>query len=155
MLFEAVVLAFGWREDVDDDRPEVDQDPVRGRRPLPADRLRALIPQAADDAARDRLELPFGAAGADHEVVGHRRQLAEVEQDDVGGLLVLGQLDDASSELEWRPLGRRHSLGAMRQAVGARRALGAGGLGGGGRGGWFGHDMGVLVWSVYSAWSPM
>ena len=31
VLLEAVVVALGRREDVDDHRPEVDQDPVRGR----------------------------------------------------------------------------------------------------------------------------
>src|SRR3954453_6484495 len=150
VLFEAVVLALRRREDVDDDRPEVDQDPVRRRGPLSADRLRALVPQAADDATRDRLELPFGSTRADHEVVGHRRQLTEIEQDDVGGLLVFGQLDDASSELEGRPLGRGGSLGTMRQAIGARSTLS--GVGGGGGGGGFGHDMGGLVWWGFGPW---
>src|SRR3954453_1843393 len=98
VLLEAVVLAFRRREDVDDDRPEVDQDPVRRRGPLAPDRLRALVSEAADDAAGDRLELPFGSAGADDEVVGHGRQPAKVEQDDVGCLLILGKLDDAARE---------------------------------------------------------
>ncbi len=129
--------------------PKSTQDPVRGRRPLPTDGLGPLVAEAADDARRDGLELSLRPAGADDEVVGHRRQAAEVEQDDVGGLLVLGQFDDAPGELEWRALGGGRGRGAVGQAVGARCARDLGGGGG------FGHDVGVLMCSVYSAWSPM
>src|SRR5512146_2772549 len=41
---ELVVVALGRREEVDDDRPEVEQDPVRGRGPLTTDRPDALPP---------------------------------------------------------------------------------------------------------------
>ena len=85
---------------------------MRCRGALAPDRLRPLVAQAADDAARDRLELPLRPARADDEVVGHRRQASEVEQDDVGGLLVLGQLDDPPGELERRSLGGGRGLGA-------------------------------------------
>ena len=78
-----------------------------------------------DDPVRDRLELPLRAAGADHEVVSQRRQRGELEQHDVGGLLVLGQLDDAAGEVQrrrgrrsWRRgvsrCGRPSGLGAVR-----------------------------------------
>ena len=79
------------------------------------------------------------------EVVGHRGQAGEVEQDDVGRLLVLGQLDDPAGELEWRePPGRRDGR-ALGQAVGARRGRGIGRRSGHGG---FGHDQEVLrvVW---------
>ena len=58
-------------------------------------------------------ELPLRAAGTDDEVVGHRGQAGEIEQDDVGGLLVLGQLDDPPCELQRRALGGRRGLGAL------------------------------------------
>src|SRR6188474_1701425 len=74
VLLEAVIVAFWGREDVDDDRPEVDEDPVRRGRALASDRLLLLVAQRGDDAVGDRIELPFGAAGADHEVVRQRRQ---------------------------------------------------------------------------------
>ena len=86
------------------------------------------------------LDLPLRSARADDEVVGHRRQPAEVEQDDVGGLLVLGQLDDPPGELERRALGGRRGRGALRQTVGARRGRGVGGQS---RHGGFGHDRRV------------
>ena len=47
VLLELVVVALGRREDVDDDRPEVEQDPVRRRRPLAPDRLDLLVAQGA------------------------------------------------------------------------------------------------------------
>ena len=87
--------------------------------------LRPLVAEAADDAVGDGLELALRAAGADHEVVGHGRQAGQVEQHDVGGLLVLGQLDDPPGELERRSLRRAGAaLGAVGQAVGAGRARG-------------------------------
>ena len=110
---------------------------VRSSRRLP------MIPSAIAP------ELPFRAARADDEVVGHRRQADEVEQDDVRSLLVLGQLDDPPGELQRRPLGGGRRLGALGQAVGTRCGHEVGGKGG------FGHDLGFLRWSMYSAWSPM
>src|SRR5262245_60072945 len=73
VLFQAVVVAFRGREDVDDHRPEVDQHPVRRRCALASQGPGLLVAQAADDAAGDRVELPLRSARADHEVVGHRR----------------------------------------------------------------------------------
>ena len=148
VLLEPVVLALRRREDVDDHRPEVDQDPVRRRRPFAPDRLGLLVAQAADDPVRDRLELPLRPARADDEVVGHRGQAGEIEQDDVGRLLVLGQLDDPPGELERRALGGRRGLGALGQAVGARRGRGLGGRSGHGG---FGHDGGSLRVCWYRA----
>ena len=71
----AVVVALRRREDVDDDRPEVEQDPVR-RRACPRGRygLDLLVAQGADDPVGDRVELALRAARADDEVVGQRRQ---------------------------------------------------------------------------------
>ena len=99
-----------------------------------------------DDAVGDRLELPFGAAGADHEVVGQRRQGRELEQHDVGRLLVLGQLDDAAGEVKRGAVaGRGGGRVAVRQAVGAGHARFRGD-GAGKRG--FGHDRSILRCSV-------
>src|SRR5262245_55598946 len=102
VLLEGVVVALGRREDVDDHRSVVEQDPVRGRCALASDRPELLVPQATDDAVGDGVELPLRPARADDEVVGQRRQRIELEQDDVGRLLVLRQLDDAARELERR-----------------------------------------------------
>ena len=86
-----------------------------------------------DDAVRDGVELALRAARADDEVVGQRRQGGQVEQDDVGGLLVLGELDDAAGELERRPLGLGRGRPAVRQPIGARGDRRCGGSGRGRR----------------------
>ena len=44
VLLELVEIALRGREHVDDDRPVVQEDPVGGGQPLPADRLQPLIP---------------------------------------------------------------------------------------------------------------
>ena len=79
-----------------------------------------------DDPAGDGLQLPLRAARADHEVVGHRRQAGEIQQDDVGGLLVLGQFDDPPGEVERRALPGGRGGRAVGQTVGARRGRGVG-----------------------------
>src|SRR3954452_15225803 len=149
VLLETVVLALRRREDVYDDDPEVKQDPVRGRRPFLADRLGPLVAEPADDPVRDGRQLALRATRADHEVVGHRRETTQVQQDDVGCLLVLRQLDDSPRDVERWSLRRRGRCGADGHAVGA---VGARGLGRGRR---FGHVQGFLHQARYSAWSSI
>src|SRR2546423_15593919 len=85
VALQLVEVPFGRREDVDDDRAEVDQDPVRRRGALPADGPNALLPEAFDDPVRDGRQLALRPARADDEVVAERRQAGEVEQAEVGG----------------------------------------------------------------------
>src|SRR6478735_9452563 len=89
VLLELVVVALRGREHVHDDGPEVHEDPVRFRGPLAADRLDALVAKRLEDAVGDRADLPLRPAGADDEGVSQGRELAQVEEHDVGGLLVL------------------------------------------------------------------
>ena len=91
-------------------------------RPLAPDRPDLLVAQPRDDPVRDRVELALRPARADHEVVGEGRQRRELEQDDVGRLLVLGELDDAAGEVErgalvgWRARRWRVAAGRRRWA---------------------------------------
>src|SRR5262245_58644638 len=87
VLLERVVVALGWREDMDDDGSEVEQHPVRARRPLPPDGPYPLLAHALDDPVGDRAQLPLRPARADDERIGERREAGQVEQADVGGLL--------------------------------------------------------------------
>src|SRR6188508_3027138 len=86
VLLELVVIALGRGEHVHDHAPEVDQHPVALGRALAAEWLDALVAQRLEDAVRDRGDLPLRAAGADDERVRDRRELAEVEEHDVGRL---------------------------------------------------------------------
>ena len=106
--------------------PEVEQDPVRGRHPLAADRPRVFSARSlGEDAVGDRIPLALGAAGADHEVVGEGGQRGQLEDDDVGHLLVLGQLDDPAGELERLELaGHGAFLALARRRPGSPSALG-------------------------------
>ena len=85
-------------------------------------RLDALVAQRLDDAVRDRADLALRAARADDERVGERRELAEVEQHDVGRLLVLRELHDPPREVERRD-GR--SSGPRCRGPGGRPGAGA------------------------------
>jgi hypothetical protein len=50
------------------------------------------------DSVGDGLQLPFTGAGAHDEIIHVRRQLAQIEQDNVFAQLVLNGLDDVVSE---------------------------------------------------------
>jgi hypothetical protein len=86
---------------VDDHVAEVLEDPA----PV----VEALDPELPDaeffkDLAqlfRDRARLPLVRGGADDEVVRDRGQLADVEDDDVGGFLVVAGLGAGDGDLAW------------------------------------------------------
>ena len=117
---------------------------MRVRRPLAADGPDALVAERLDDAVRDGPDLPLRAARADDERVGEGRELAEVEQDDVGRLLVLRELDDAPGEVERGAVGRGRRLFTAGQPIGAGRGGGCG----------LGHVRSVLVrsWAGCGSW---
>src|SRR5918992_5445260 len=96
---EAVILAFLGREDVDDHRPVVEQDPARRFPALGAERADPLLAQLVDDGPRQRLDLAVAAAGQDDEEVGHGGDLGGPQQDDVVALLVGRDLHDPMREL--------------------------------------------------------
>src|SRR5438128_1604216 len=129
VLLELVEVALERREDVDDDRAEVDEDPVGGRLAFATDRPDAPLAEGLEDPVGDGTQLALGTAGADDEVVGDGREPGKVEEDDVGGLLVLGDLDDPPRHLERLPLraiGRSRCApsGSLGQAVGPRERRG-------------------------------
>ncbi len=116
--------------------------------PLAADGLHLLVTQTLDDAVGDGIDLPLGPAGRDHEVIGERGQRRELEDDHVGRLLVLGQFDDATGEIE------RLALTALGGLLGSpRETVGLAGDGVRERG--VGHVRWSLRWSWYSPWSPI
>ena len=85
---------------MDDDSAEVQQRPVRVGPAFATDRPHALRAQLLGDAVADGAQLALRTARANDEVVRHGGQLGHVEQDDVGGLLVLGRIDDLAGDLE-------------------------------------------------------
>src|SRR6266849_2454109 len=88
---QAVVSPAVLREDVKDEVSEVEQDPPAGRRPFDQQRLDAFVlSQFLQDAIRNRLRLPLGIRGAEHEVVRDRRQLADGENVEMERFLVEG-----------------------------------------------------------------
>src|ERR1700690_978751 len=105
MVLEAVVVALRRGKDVHDHVAEVDQHPVRGWQALLADWPDTILTHPPDDPVGDRLELALRSAGADDERVGQCREAVEVEQQDVGRLLVLGQANDPAGHVE-PPWGR-------------------------------------------------
>ena len=92
-LLEPVELARRRGEHVHDDVEVVEQDPVSLPLALGPRGAHALLSQAALDLIGDGLGLTGVAAREDDEPVRERDRLAHLEQDGVGGLLLVGQAD--------------------------------------------------------------
>ena len=78
---------------MDDEREEVHQNPLRPVVAFDVRRAHVRALQRLLDRIRDRLHLPRVLAGADQKEVGECRRVAQVEHDDVLGLLVERRLD--------------------------------------------------------------
>ena len=77
----------------------VQEHPARGRVALAlAGPHVLLIAELAHDLALKRLDLPLAVARADDEVVGDGRDGAQVQQEDVAGLPISRNVDDALCE---------------------------------------------------------
>src|SRR6202034_339948 len=99
-LLQAVERAGFRREDVHDDVEVVHQDPIPLAQPLDAARQQPVLALAAlEDAIVDRLRLALGVARADDEVVGVPEHTAQVELDDLAGLLVRGVARNLAEQL--------------------------------------------------------
>jgi hypothetical protein len=59
-----------------------------------------LLEQLFPEVLQDGRCLTLAAGGADDEVIGDQRNAADIEQDNVAGLLVRSQVDDASREVK-------------------------------------------------------
>jgi hypothetical protein len=75
-------------ENMDDHVPVVHQDPLRCRCTFDAERVDALLGQAAVDMVCDRANLPVGPARAEHQIIGNGGEFPDVEHHDVLGLFV-------------------------------------------------------------------
>jgi hypothetical protein len=91
----------------------VEQDPTRVGRTLGVERLAVeLLEQLVAEVLQDGRRLALAAGGADDEVVGDERDATDVQQEDVAGLFVRGQVDNAA--------GQTKRLGAVRAGAVAR-----------------------------------
>ena len=68
-------------------------------------KIGALFPMSGPGSyfgAQDKqgVELALAGTTADNEVIGHDRDGANIEQDDIPGLLLLDQLDDAFRQVQ-------------------------------------------------------
>jgi hypothetical protein len=89
-LFEGVTLPHLGVEDVHDHIAQIQDDPPARRRAdmmLGAD---ANLPQSPLRLFGDGFELRFRKPGTDDEVIGNCRDLADIQNDYVFGLLVFG-----------------------------------------------------------------
>ena len=86
------MLAHLGVEDVDNDIVEIDHHPATDRKPMMMFRPHPRIPATPRDFVGNRPEMRFGITGADEEVIGDSRGLADVEDDHVASLFIKGGL---------------------------------------------------------------
>src|SRR3989442_5589453 len=105
---EAIELALLGDEGVHHDVAEIDQDPATSVIALDADRPAARLDRFLAHRVGDRLHLTFSSAGADDAQVGDRRELRNVQHEDVLGLLVARGIDHDVGHCSWREDGNRY-----------------------------------------------
>src|SRR5829696_4295623 len=82
-IFQAVELPQFFGEDVNEYIPEVEHDPAAAGSALDALRTNTGFGHALGDGAIDGAELTLIGTGRNHEVIGKRRELVDVEHDSV------------------------------------------------------------------------
>ena len=102
-LLEGVIGPALRREDVDHEVAVVDQDPAAFLRALQPELVLAQLLHLGVDLAGDGVALPPGGGGGDHEEVEQRGRLAQVEEQDVLGPVVVGDPGGEPGVLE-RPV---------------------------------------------------
>src|SRR2546428_7323795 len=105
---EAIELALLRDKGVHHDVAEIDQDPATSVIALDADRSAARLDRFLAHRVGDRLHLTFPSAGADDEQVGDRRELRNVQHEDVLGLLVARCIDHDVGHGSGREVGHRY-----------------------------------------------
>jgi hypothetical protein len=85
------VLPLRGAENMDDDIAVIEQQPAGVQRALLVVRLDFLPFEAFTDLVLDGAELSLAFPAADDEVVAKTAQLADIQQDDVAGLLIAGR----------------------------------------------------------------
>ncbi len=77
-------------EDVDDDVGDVQNDPPAGGITVVVAGANPFLAKSAGDFFTDGFQVRLRVAGADDQVIGDGRDFADVEDDDLFGLFVLG-----------------------------------------------------------------
>ena len=96
--FQTVKIPLLRRKHMHDDVAEIEQHPAGFGRAFDAGLACSRSDQFFIQRIDDRAQLSFVLRRANHEVVGNRRQGAQIEHDDIVGLLVLGKRDRATSK---------------------------------------------------------
>ena len=92
-------MALVGREDVDDDRAEVDEDPAAVVVAFRAGDREAGAADRFDDGIGDRPGLDFRAAGDDRERIGDDRAPFEIEKGEVFAFFVFRGIADGCQEI--------------------------------------------------------
>lgn len=87
-LFQGVVFTDIFLENVDDHIAEIHKNPFCRAGPLNAERAMALVGQNAADVVRYRSSLALRVPGTQYEKICDGSQLGDMQDEDIGGLLV-------------------------------------------------------------------
>ena len=89
--FQRVELSLFVKKNMHQNIRIIHHQPLAGYRTFRGQRRNMrMLSDSFPDAAIDGLEMRFRRTGADHKEVGERRNPAQVENDDVLGLLIFG-----------------------------------------------------------------
>lgn len=96
-LLKFVAAALPFREGMHNDRPKIDQQPASFGVALDAGRLEPMrFPRRLGDPVHERSQLALARTRADHKEIGEDRLAAQIQQDDIIGLLVFQRIDQGA-----------------------------------------------------------
>jgi hypothetical protein len=93
-VLELVIIAFGFSQQMNDDRTKVKDHPTRTRHPLPTKIFYPMLAELCVNLFLDRPQLRLRLAAADHDRIDDLRNFRDIQDLDIGRLLALGRLGD-------------------------------------------------------------
>jgi hypothetical protein len=100
-LIQAIVIALGNREDMDNYISIVQQNPVSLLHAFAVARTNVLLFQFFLNIAGDGLYLPVAIAATNHKIIGYYRNLTDVQQDNIFGLFVVRNFYNGTCQVNW------------------------------------------------------
>ena len=103
-LLEVIVLPHRWLHHVDDDRAQINQDPLSRAFPLDALHRGAGLLHFLHDVVRQGPRLPRGVGTGDDHAVKQGGQFGRIQNDDIAGLDIFERRDgDFDQPIESHP----------------------------------------------------
>jgi hypothetical protein len=98
-LIQAVIIALGGGENVDNHVPIIEKDPAALVNSFAAAGAYLLFVEFFFNITGDGFYLPFAVTATNYKIIGYDRNFANVQQDDIFGLFVIRYIYNGTSQV--------------------------------------------------------